>query len=100
VLGDRSFRILPLTDLDAAELVRSVRAAPLLFGHRGTPPVDAHALEEVILRVAALADTVPEIAELDLNPVVASPQGVLALDAKVRLRPVPSGPGPLSRKLR
>jgi acetyl coenzyme A synthetase (ADP forming)-like protein len=100
VLGDRAFRILPLTDLDAAELVRSVRAAPLLFGHRGTPAVDVSALEDVILRVAALADTVPEVAELDLNPVVASPRGVLALDAKVRLRPVPSGPGPLSRKLR
>ena len=100
VLGDRAFRILPLTDVDAAELVRSVRAAPLLFGHRGRPAVDVVALEDVILRVAALADAVPEVAELDLNPVVASEHGAVAIDTKIRVRTTPPGPSPLSRKLR
>ena len=100
VLGDVSFRILPLTDLDAADLVRSVRAAPLLFGHRGQPAADVVGLEDLILRVGALAEAVPELAELDLNPVVVSEHGVIAVDAKVRVRAVPPGPGPLSRKLR
>src|SRR3712207_5402673 len=70
LLGDRAFRILPLTDVDAAELVRSVRSSPLLFGYRGSQPVDVAALEDLLLRVAAMADAVPELAELDLNPVV------------------------------
>ena len=100
VLGDRAFRILPLTDIDAAELVRSVRAAPLLLGHRGQPAANVAALEDLLLRVGALADAVPELAELDLNPVVASERGAIAVDVKLRLRTVPPGPGPLSRKLR
>ena len=55
LLGDRSFRILPVTDLDAAELVRSLRASPLLFGYRGSPPVAVSALEDVLQRIARLA---------------------------------------------
>ena len=61
LLGDRAYRILPLSDVDAAELVRSVRAAPLLFGYRASPPVDVQALEELLLRVARLADELPAV---------------------------------------
>ncbi|MEV5705001.1 GNAT family N-acetyltransferase [Actinoallomurus sp. NPDC052274] len=87
VLGDRSARLTPLTDVDAADLVRSVRGAPLLFGHRGAPAVDAPALEDVLLRLARLADDHPDVAEIDLNPVIARPEGVVAVDARVRVVP-------------
>jgi acyl-CoA synthetase (NDP forming) len=85
LLGDRSFRVLPLTDVDAAELVRAVRAAPLLLGYRGTEPVDVAALEQLLLRVARLADDVPEVAALELNPVLASPHGTFVLGATARV---------------
>ena len=70
---DRSARLTPLTDTDAATLIRSVRAAPLLLGHRGAPPADLTALENLLLRVARLAEDFPQVAELDLNPVIARP---------------------------
>jgi acyl-CoA synthetase (NDP forming) len=85
LFGDRSFRILPLTDLDAAELVRSVRGSPLLFGYRGSPEMDVAALQDLLLRVGRLAEDIPEIAELDLNPVMVWPGGAVAVDAKIRL---------------
>lgn len=100
LLGDRAFRILPLTDVDAAELVHSVKSSPLLFGYRGAPPSDVPALTEVLLRLAQLADQVPELQEVDLNPVVVRPQGAEVLDAKVRVGPAVRGPGPLMRRLR
>jgi acyl-CoA synthetase (NDP forming)/GNAT superfamily N-acetyltransferase len=85
LLADRAFRILPLTREDAAAHVRSLRASPLLFGYRGSEPVDGAALEDLLLRVAELADTVPEVAELDLNPVMATAAGASAVDVKIRL---------------
>jgi acyl-CoA synthetase (NDP forming) len=87
LLGDHGFRVLPLTDLDAAELVRSVRAAPLLFGYRGSAPVDVGALETLLLRVARLADELPEVAELELNPVIAGESGLTVLGAAGRIAP-------------
>jgi acetyl coenzyme A synthetase (ADP forming)-like protein len=87
LLGDRSFRILPLTDADAAELVRSLRSAPLLFGYRGSPPVAVDALEDLLQRIGRLAGLVPEVAELDLNPVIASARGVEVADARIRVAP-------------
>ncbi len=87
LFGDRSFRILPLTDLDAAELVRSVRGSPLLFGYRGSQEVDVAALQDLLLRVGRLAEDIPEIAEMDLNPVIVWAGGAVAVDAKVRLAP-------------
>jgi acyl-CoA synthetase (NDP forming) len=87
LLGDRALRILPLTDDDARELVRSLRGSPLLFGHRGRPTVDIDALEDLLLRVGRLAEDVPEVAEMDLNPVVATEKGVIAVDVKVRVAP-------------
>jgi acyl-CoA synthetase (NDP forming) len=87
LLGDHAFRVLPLTDLDAAELVRSVRAAPLLFGYRGSEPVDVGALEALLLRATRLADDLPEVAELELNPVVVAATGVSVLRATARIAP-------------
>jgi acyl-CoA synthetase (NDP forming) len=89
LLGDVARRIPPLREGDVADLVRSIRAAPLLFGHRGAEPVDTDALEDVLSRVSVLADELPEVAELELNPVVVSPVGAAVLSARVRLaRPV------------
>ncbi|MGX5656989.1 bifunctional acetate--CoA ligase family protein/GNAT family N-acetyltransferase [Geodermatophilus nigrescens] len=73
LLGDRAYRTLPLTDLDAAELVRAPRAWPLLDGWRGAEPVDVPALEDLLLRVARLADDLPEVLGLTLSPVIAGP---------------------------
>ncbi|UOY02019.1 bifunctional acetate--CoA ligase family protein/GNAT family N-acetyltransferase [Blastococcus sp. PRF04-17] len=73
LLGDRAYRTLPLTDLDAAELVRAPRAFPLLDGYRGSEPVDVPALEDLLLRVARLADDLPEVLQLRLEPVIVGP---------------------------
>lgn len=73
LLGDRAYRTLPLTDLDAAELVRAPRAFPLLNGYRGSEPVDLAALEDLLLRVARLADDLPEVLQLTLEPVIVGP---------------------------
>jgi acetyl coenzyme A synthetase (ADP forming)-like protein len=99
LLRDQAFRILPLTDVDAAELVRSLRASPLLFGYRGAPPVAVSALEEVLQRVARLAATVHQVAELDFNPVIVSPSGVAIVDARVRILPVPEAADELLRRM-
>ncbi len=85
VLGDHTARLSPLTDADAHELVHGVRAAALLEGFRGSPAVSTDALEDVLLRVSRLADDLPEVAELDLNPVIARPEGCLAADARIRI---------------
>ena len=87
VLGDHAARLTPLTDTDADELIHAVHAAPLLFGHRGAPPADAGALADTLLRVSRLADDLPEVAELDLSPVIARPDGVYAVDVRVRVSP-------------
>jgi acyl-CoA synthetase (NDP forming) len=85
VLGDHAARLAPLTDTDAAELIASLPAAPLLFGHRGSPAVDTDALADLLLRVSRLADDLPEVAELDLNPVIARPDGAQIMDVRVRV---------------
>jgi acyl-CoA synthetase (NDP forming) len=89
VLADVCFRVAPLTDRDASELVRGIRGLPLLQGYRGHPPADLAALEELLLRVSRLAEEVPEIGEIDLNPVFAFPpgEGCRVADARVRVRP-------------
>ena len=85
LLGDVSHRIPPLTDVDVADLVRTVRAAPRLFGYRGTPPLDVASLEDLIVRLSQLADDVPELAHLDLGPVVVAQRGVTVLSAEARV---------------
>ncbi|MFD4375700.1 GNAT family N-acetyltransferase [Streptomyces sp. NPDC058486] len=89
LLGDTAHRLVPATDRDAAELVRSIRTAPLLFGWRGSAPVDTPALEELLLRVSRLVDDHPEIVSVALEPAVVAPGGVSVLGAAVRLAPPP-----------
>ena len=85
LLDDWSHGIPPLTDSDLHGLVRSVRAAPLLFGHRGSDPVDTARLEDRLARVARLADDLPEVALLELNPVIVGNEGPSVLGAAARL---------------
>ena len=87
VLADRTARLAPLTDTDAHELIRSIRSAPLLLGHRGQSAADLPALQDLLLRISRLADDLPEVAELDLSPVIARPDGAPAVDARIRLAP-------------
>jgi acyl-CoA synthetase (NDP forming)/GNAT superfamily N-acetyltransferase len=100
LLGDRVFRLVPMTDLDAGRMWRSLRAAPLLTGYRGAPAADTPAVEDLLLRVGRLAEDLPEVAELDLNPVLAGPDGVVAVDAKLRLAPAAAEPDAALRRLR
>ncbi|MFD4761599.1 GNAT family N-acetyltransferase [Streptomyces sp. NPDC058439] len=90
LLGDTAHRLVPATDRDAAELIRSIRAAPVLFGWRGAAPVDTAALEELLLRVSRLVDDHPEVVSIALEPVVVAPQGLTVLGASVRLSPPPA----------
>ncbi len=87
LLRDQGYRIPPMTDRDAHDLVRTPRAAPLLFGFGGGEPVDTAALEELLLRVGRLADDVPELAELALAEVVVGLEGVAILGAYARIAP-------------
>ncbi|WP_431772747.1 GNAT family N-acetyltransferase [Streptomyces cucumeris] len=89
LLGDTAHRLVPATDRDAAELIRSIRTAPLLFGWRGSKPVDTAALEELLLRVSRLVDDHPEMVAVDLEPVVVAQSGLSVLGASARLAPPP-----------
>ncbi len=89
LLRDVAVRVTPITDLDASEMVRSLRTFPLLDGFRGAAKVDVASLEEVILRVSALVDDHAAIAEMDCNPVMVLPHGALIVDARVRVQEAP-----------
>jgi acyl-CoA synthetase (NDP forming)/RimJ/RimL family protein N-acetyltransferase len=99
VLADRAARLAPLSEADAGELIHAIRSAPLLLGYRGSQSADLTALRETLLRVSRLADDLPEVAELDLNPVIARPDGVSAVDARIRITPAEHR-DPFLRKLR
>jgi acyl-CoA synthetase (NDP forming) len=86
LIGEASFRIAPLTDIDAGELVTSGKAGRLVRGFRGAPPADLAALTDLVLRLARLGEELPEIAELDLNPVLALADRCVAVDARVRVQ--------------
>jgi acetate---CoA ligase (ADP-forming) len=90
IAGDAQVRITPLTDLDAREMLRALRMFPLLDGYRGAPPCDVAALEDILLRLSALVEAHPEVAELDANPVVAGPDGAVIVDARVRVAAAPA----------
>ncbi len=90
LLEDTAHRLVPVTDREATSLVRSIRTAPLLFGWRGSTPVDTPALEELLLRVSRLVDDHPEVVAVTLEPVVVAPHGVSVLGATVRLAPPPA----------
>ena len=90
VLHDVAFRLPPVTDRDAAEMLRSLRTSVLLDGYRGAPPGDRDALASLILRVSALVESIPELLELDLNPIkILTPgQGAIVVDGRVRIGPL------------
>ncbi len=87
ILGDVRFRITPLTELDAADLIRGIKGYRLLQGYRGHPPGDVDAIQEILLRLSRLVEEVPEIVEMDLNPILAMPpgQGCRIVDARIRV---------------
>ncbi len=85
ILKDVSFRLVPLTERDAAQMVREIKGNTLLNGVRGQPPADKAALCRAILNVAGFIEQHPEIKELDLNPMIAYPNGAIAVDARIVL---------------
>jgi acetyl coenzyme A synthetase (ADP forming)-like protein len=95
LLGDVQSRLAPLSRRDAGEMLRSLRTFPLLDGYRGAPKSDVAALEDILVRIAALAAAHPEIAELDCNPVLVGPAGATVVDARIRIAaPRPPRPYP------
>ena len=86
LIGSTRLALAPLSDVDADELVTSGKAGKLVAGWRGAPPADRSALADVLHRLARLVEEHPEVAELDLNPILAGPQRCVAVDARVRLR--------------
>ncbi len=87
VLKDVAFRLVPLTRYDARQMVREIRGYPILNGYRGHEPADVAALEDSLLKLSRFIEAHPEVNELDLNPVFAYRNGVLAVDARVVLKP-------------
>jgi acyl-CoA synthetase (NDP forming) len=99
LLGDVAYRVPPLTDVDVLDLVGSVKAAPLLSGHRGAAPVHRAALSDLVARLSVLADDLPQIASTELNPVNAWTGGVDVLGAEVVVRPPMARQDPGRRRL-
>jgi hypothetical protein len=100
LLDDRAFLLPPFAPLDATRAIRSLRTWPMLDGYRGAPRADTASLERLLVTLGELSVDVPEIAELDLNPVMCTPTGVVLVDVKVRLAeasPVTAG---IPRQLR
>jgi acetyl coenzyme A synthetase (ADP forming)-like protein len=87
ILGDIQFRLAPLTNHDAAEMIRGIKGYRLLQGYRGQPAADVEAIQEVLLRLSRLVEEIPDIVELDLNPIFALPegQGCKIVDARIRI---------------
>lgn len=100
LLGDRAYRAVPLTDVDAESLIRTPKAAPLLTGYRGTEPADLAALTDLVRRVAALAEDLPQVRRLSLEPILASAQGAYVTGARVAVGPTPSRHDTGPRRLR
>ncbi|HSL24551.1 MAG TPA: GNAT family N-acetyltransferase [Vicinamibacterales bacterium] len=96
LLRDSVFRLHPLSDADATDMLQEVRGAKLLRGYRGAPPVDEPALRDALLRVSALLEICPEIQELDINPVKVLSAGARILDARIRIE---KRPGQVSRRI-
>jgi acetyl coenzyme A synthetase (ADP forming)-like protein len=98
LLKDLSVRLAPVTPSDASAMLRELRCYPLLTGYRGAPPCDIAALQDVVLRIGALVDDHPTIAELDCNPVTVTAAGATVLDARIRIE-VPAPLRPLGARL-
>ncbi len=88
ILKDISFRIVPLAERDAREMVREIKGYPVLEGYRGQEPVDVANLERLILKVSRFVEQNPEVEELDLNPIIAYSDGAVAVDARIILEKV------------
>jgi len=89
VLKDVTFRIVPLSQRDAREMIHDIQGFPVLAGYRGAAPADLEALQHILLTLSAFVAQTPEIKEIDLNPIYAYAQGALAVDARVLLEAVP-----------
>jgi acyl-CoA synthetase (NDP forming) len=92
LVKDVSVRLTPLSERDAREMIAELRTYPLLTGYRGGPAYDDAALVETILRIGAMVEDLPQIAELDLNPIMVQTRGVVTVDARVRVAPVDAAP--------
>ena len=92
LLKDVAFRIYPITDTDAAEMVRETKGHKLLEGYRNNPEGDIEALEDALQRISALITEMPELTEMDLNPVKVLPpgEGICVVDARMQVKPVPA----------
>jgi acyl-CoA synthetase (NDP forming)/RimJ/RimL family protein N-acetyltransferase len=99
LLGDTVYRVPPLTTVDASAMVRDLKAAPVLFGRHGTPGVDIAGIEDLLHRVAQLADTIPQLASVTLSPCIASLNSISVLGARVLIAPTANRRDPLTRTL-
>jgi acyl-CoA synthetase (NDP forming)/RimJ/RimL family protein N-acetyltransferase len=99
LLGDTVYRVPPLTTVDAAEMVRELKAAPTLFGRHGAPGVDIAGIEDLLHRVAQLSDAIPQLASVTLRPCVASVSSISVLGARVFVAPTADQRDPLVRVL-
>ncbi len=85
IFRDVSFRVAPLTEVDALEMVQEIKSAPLLKGYRGDSPKDIQALAQALVTVSQVMEENPQIKEIDLNPVFVYEKGIVAVDARVIL---------------
>ena len=90
ILKDMVFRIAPLTDIDVSEMVKNIKGYKLLKGYRGHKPADEDSIQELLLRISRLVEQVPEISEIDLNPIIVMPpgEGCRVVDARIHVRPL------------
>ena len=99
MFADRAARLTPVTDIDADKLIRAIRSAPMLLGRDGRAAADLDALRDLLMRVSRLADDLAEVTDLELSPVIAGPDGVVARRARIRLAPY-EPKDPFLRRLR
>ena len=99
LLGDIVYRVPPLTTVDASAMVRDLRAAPTLFGRHGATGVHIPSIEDLLHRIAQLADHHPQLASITLSPCVVSSSSISVLGARVQLEPTPDQRDPLARGL-
>ncbi len=86
IFKDVSFRIAPLTEQDAEDMINEIKAKPLLYGYRGSPPVDIDSIKDALIKAGRMGLEIEEIAEMDLNPTMAYPNGIKVVDARIILR--------------
>jgi len=89
ILKDVAFRTAPVSSIEALSMIREIRTYPLVSGYRGAEPMDQHALADLIEKISTIINQFTEIEAIDLNPVIARPDGYTIVDARVILRKVP-----------